>query len=252
MFEQDLRQLGLTEGESKVYESLLTLGTSTVGPIVKKSGVAYSNVYEILERLIEKGLVSFITKEKTKYFQAAEPYHLQEYLEKKEADIKKNKQLLSDILPRIQEIQKAAPRENAEIFIGLKGIMTAYEELVQGIEKNAKLQFFYVYDPKYYDIAESFYFRFHKKFAKKFKGFNIKGYGISNVEFRDTQMVASYPKFIKQRYVGFPVPANIDLFKDKILLISWGEQPLGILIQSQQIADKFKDYFDSVWKLARD
>ena len=214
-----------------MYEALLALGASTVGPVVKRSGVAYSNIYEILERLIEKGLVSFITKEKTKYFQAAEPGRLQEYLEKKEDEIKKNKSLLSDILPQIQELQKVAPKENAEIFIGLKGLMTAYENLSQGIKKNDKLYFFYMHDPKYYEISEKFYI----KSWKLFKKLQITGYGISNIEYKKTKLAESYPKFIKQKYVDFPVPANIDLFSDKLLLISWGERPLGILIQSQQI-----------------
>ena len=84
MYTDTLQELGLTEGEAKVYEALLTLGNSTVGPIVKESGVAYSNAYEILERLMEKGLVSYNLKEKTKFFQAAEPTRLREYLEKQE------------------------------------------------------------------------------------------------------------------------------------------------------------------------
>ena len=91
MYEEQLQQLGLTEGESKVYEALLSLGSSTVGPIVKKSGVAYSNIYEILNRLLEKGFVSFVTKEKTKYFQAAEPTRIKDYLEKQEAEFRKNR-----------------------------------------------------------------------------------------------------------------------------------------------------------------
>ena len=61
---QNLVNLGLTEGEAKVYTALLGTGSSTVGPIVKASGVASSNIYDILERLIEKGLVSFIIKSK--------------------------------------------------------------------------------------------------------------------------------------------------------------------------------------------
>ena len=60
----DLLKIGLTEGEAKVYIALTELGSSTVGPIVKKAKVAYSNVYDILNRLIEKGIVSFITKNK--------------------------------------------------------------------------------------------------------------------------------------------------------------------------------------------
>jgi len=76
----DLLKLGLTEGEAKVYIALSGLGSSTVGAIVKKSGVAYSNIYDILNRLIEKGIVSYIIKSKTKYFQAASPSNLIDYL----------------------------------------------------------------------------------------------------------------------------------------------------------------------------
>ena len=65
---QLLRKVGLTDGESKVYLALLELGSSTTGPIVKEADIAKSIVYQILDRLIQKGLVSYIVKEKTKYF----------------------------------------------------------------------------------------------------------------------------------------------------------------------------------------
>jgi len=51
-----LREIGLTEGEAKAYFALVTLGQSSVGPIVEKSGVTASKVYIILDRLIEKGI----------------------------------------------------------------------------------------------------------------------------------------------------------------------------------------------------
>ena len=63
MYEEELKKIGLTNGEARVYSSLLNLESSTVGPITKKSGVAYSKIYEVLQRLIEKGMVSFIIKD---------------------------------------------------------------------------------------------------------------------------------------------------------------------------------------------
>ena len=250
MFEQQLQNLGLTEGEAKVYEALLSLGSSTVGPIVKKSGVAYSNVYEILKRLIDKGLASYIVREKTKYFQSVEPTRLQEYLDKKEIKIQENKRLLSELLPKIQKLQKfVGKREEAEIFIGTKGLMTAYENLLSDSKKGDKLFFFYVHDPVYYELAEKFYMKSWKIFKKV--NIDIAGYGVGNRAYKKTKLVTHYPKWIKQRYVDFPLPANIDIYRDKILIISWSEKPLGILIQSQEIAEKFKKYFDGVWKIAK-
>ena len=61
-----LKDAGLTDGEAKVYLALLELGSSTTGPIIHKSKIAKSIVYQILEKLMQKGLVSYVTKEKTK------------------------------------------------------------------------------------------------------------------------------------------------------------------------------------------
>ena len=40
----ELLKVGLTDGEAKAYLALSELGSTTVGPIVKKSGVSYSNI----------------------------------------------------------------------------------------------------------------------------------------------------------------------------------------------------------------
>jgi sugar-specific transcriptional regulator TrmB len=57
---QELTQLGLTDGEARVYLSLLKIGLSKVGPIVRDSHVSYSKIYDVLERLGMKGLVSHV------------------------------------------------------------------------------------------------------------------------------------------------------------------------------------------------
>lgn len=54
----DLKQLGLTECEARVYFSLLKLGCTKIGQIVNDSHISRSKVYGVLERLTTKGLVS--------------------------------------------------------------------------------------------------------------------------------------------------------------------------------------------------
>jgi hypothetical protein len=41
----------------------------------------------------------------------------------------------------------------------------------------------------------------------------------------------------------------MDIFKDRLLIISWSTK-IGILISSKEISDHFKEYFDSVWNIA--
>ena len=82
-----LRKAGLTEGESRVYLALLKLGPTTTGPLIGLSDVTKSFIYRILDKLIKKGLVSYVIKEKTKYFQAAPPTTLLDYMNKRKRDI---------------------------------------------------------------------------------------------------------------------------------------------------------------------
>ena len=57
MDERLLQDIGLTNGESKVYLALLNLGETKTGELAKKSQVSSSKIYKILDRLEKKGIV---------------------------------------------------------------------------------------------------------------------------------------------------------------------------------------------------
>ena len=56
--ENSLKQIGLTDNEIKVYLTLLKIGPSIVSKIAERSGLYRPYVYDTLERLQEKALVS--------------------------------------------------------------------------------------------------------------------------------------------------------------------------------------------------
>ena len=55
-----LEDLGLSKREAKAYLALLELGSTTVGEIIKKTDIPSSKIYEVLDRLMKKGLVSYV------------------------------------------------------------------------------------------------------------------------------------------------------------------------------------------------
>src|SRR3989338_10355313 len=79
-----LEELGLTHNEARTYTALLEIGETTTGAIVKKTGLHRVLIYDALERLIKKGLASFVIKENRKYFQATDPNRLLDFLKEKE------------------------------------------------------------------------------------------------------------------------------------------------------------------------
>lgn len=239
----DLLKIGLTEGEAKVYLALSELGSSTVGPIVKKAKVAYSNVYDILNRLIEKGVVSYIVKDKTKYFQAASPSNLVVYLERKEEQIRLEKEALKKALPDLEKLQEEKAKQEAEVFIGKKGLRTAYEKLCRNISKRDEVLFFNIYDEKYAEESDLFY----NSTTELVKG--IKNRGICNNEYGKSWFLKK-AKHLNIRLTDLPLPGNIDIIEDKVLFVSWGETVFSVLINSKSIADNLRDYFNRMWIVA--
>jgi predicted transcriptional regulator len=267
VFIDQLRQLGLSSGEARVYISLLGLyAPSKVGLIVRESHVSYSKVYDVLGRLIEKGLVSHIMINNIKYFTAVEPYRLFDYIQRKEAEIKEQRLIVERIMPELtdlieRDIKKAtsvAKKRQAEIFTGDRGLRTAYEILLGGYDNNRVsstnstevkssytitrhkksnlLRYFYPYDD-YHPIASPFYSRLYK-FQKSKK--NIEERGLGTIAFKESKhFKVQVPKSVNMRFVKFPLPGTMDIFKDKVLVVSWQSRPTGILITSDEIADHF-------------
>ncbi|PIN89957.1 hypothetical protein COU60_02590 [Candidatus Pacearchaeota archaeon CG10_big_fil_rev_8_21_14_0_10_34_76] len=240
----NLLKIGLTEGEAKVYLALSELGSSTVGPIVKKSGVAYSNIYDILNRLAEKGIVSFIIKNKTKYFQAASPSNLINYLDRREAQIIEQRNSLKKILPEIEKLQGMKQKQEAEIFLGKKGLRTAYEKMCKGISKNDEILFFYIHDEKYGEESNLFY----NSIVDLVK--HAKNRGICNKEYKNSWF-AKKSSHLTMRFSSMPLPGNIDITSDKVLLVSWGDPVFSVLINSFSLANNLRNYFNEMWKVAK-
>jgi len=244
-----LKEAGLTEGEIKVYLGLLELGLSTTGPIIEKSRIARSIIYQILEKLMQKGLVSVITKEKTKYFQAAEPNKLLEYVEERKKHLEENKKQIENILPELLLKQKIAPKSATAMYFGYKGIRTAHEHLYQKLKKGEEYLYFGI--PAYQPEQQHIYWkRDHLRRVKA--GITFKVLFNNDTEISILKNRNSY-KGADARYMpkGIKTPACFMIYKDTTVIILQTPEAIAVEIVNQHIADSFKSYFDEFWKQSK-
>ena len=118
--EQTLIEAGLTKNEARVYFALLKLGSATVVEITKQSHVHRVNVYDILERLQEKGLISTIMQSNKRVYEAANPKQLLLLLHQKQ-------EALTKIMPQLeQEFSMKKEKQVVHHFVGVEGVMRAY------------------------------------------------------------------------------------------------------------------------------
>ncbi len=100
-----LQEIGLTQSEIKVYLALLKLGSSTKKSIVKEAKITPSKLYEIVDKLINKGLVSYVKKNKVLHFSAAPPEQVLDYLDTKVQKIKKQEKTFSKMIPFLKSLE---------------------------------------------------------------------------------------------------------------------------------------------------
>jgi len=232
-----LENLGLSKGEIKVYLTLLELGTTKVGKIIERSGLVSSAVHNSINSLKDKGLISYIKKGKINYYQAVSPKQLVNFIEDK-------KKKLQQILPELELKQKLAKdRQEAEVFIGKKGIIAMLNILIENTKKGDEFLFFPVRGEDQDEDIQIFFHAYDLKRAEK----KLKIKGLAPKELKP---LFKNRKAHNMKYTNFPLPTNISICKDKICFFSWGEKPVGYMIKSKQIIEIFKTFFNSVWNIS--
>jgi len=242
-----LLQAGLTKGEVKVYLALLEIGESKTGQIIKKSKISSSKVYDILNKLIEKGLVSSVTKENIKYFVAANPKRILEYIKEKEKDLQEKRQELEKIIPHLEMRRKIADNaQYATVFEGIKGVKTAFTQMLNEFKKGEQIEVLGARGGTPLEAYQPFFKLWHDSRAKK----GIKAKMIFNQEAKDTyarEREATPLTEVKYLPKYAASPGTINIYKDQILISLLTEKPLIVKIQNKAIANSFREYFDLLW-----
>jgi len=236
--EQILMDFGLTENEAKVYMGLLKLGSVTAGEITKKSGIHRATVYDILERLTEKGLVSYSIKANRKYFEAVDPNQLLSLLEDK-------KEKIQSILPELLMQRKLSKEpQEATIFKGKKGMKSVYEDVL----KEAKEILVYGAEGKFKDIMQHYFTIWQKRRVKA----RIPAKIIYSETIRGKRLKEEI-KYVKIKYIPkeYATPANTLIYSNKIVIMVWGQEPIATMIRSKEIVTAYTSFFNLLWKIAK-
>jgi len=70
---QALENLGFNEREIKIYLNLISEQNLTVLQISKRTNIDRTTIYDLLEKLMNKGIVSFFLQNNVKHFKALVP-----------------------------------------------------------------------------------------------------------------------------------------------------------------------------------
>lgn len=251
---EELKSLGLTDGEVEVYLTLLKLGPSTNSPIARHAGLQSSSVYYCLNSLIEKGFVTYIIQQGRKHFSAVNPDTLLEILEEKQKSFSEQKIKVSAIIPQLKASSNVL-KENtsAEVLEGLGGFQSVFRSILKELKKGGQYEAF-VIEQAFSEPEEiRNVFIHHNKELKKRE---IKLRLLAPESLRPVFERIYGKKFLQSyqeiRYTSQITPAGITVYKDTVVIhLSEEDKPISIRVRNPKLALMYHEYFDSVWKTAK-
>lgn len=233
------KNLGLTEKEAKVYLSCIEKGSAPVSHIAEGAGINRVTTYTILEKLIQKGLVSHFTKNKVKYFASTDPEIVVEEYEKRAVDLKK-------ALPNLKRLTGQTSHPKIRYFEGLDGIKTIYADTLTS--KTEILN---------YSNSEEIrnnWPEYDKEYVEKRARKKIFLKGISPEDSAGIRVHAEDQKYNREiRLVPkeeFDFTNEINIYDDKVAIISFKDELIGMIIESPEIANSQRAIFHMCWQFS--
>lgn len=237
-----LEDLGLTNGEIKVYLTLSELGSSLAGLIIEKTNLQNSVVHRALHSLISKGLITYSIEGRGRTYQISNPRNFISYLEDK-------KRKFEEIIPELEKRKKDAKEiKEAVTFKGKKGITQMYMELLNsgGKEYNT----FGGGKRVTFDImGETWWRNLHiKRIDKKIRSrqvfdTTIEAYGESLNKLSYTEI-----RFLPQEFEQL---SETIIIGDYVAIAIFTKDPYGILIHDKDAAEGYRKHFELLWKVAK-
>jgi sugar-specific transcriptional regulator TrmB len=228
-----LERIGLSESDVKIYLALLGFGSANVTQLAEASGVHRTNIYSILDKLKEMGLVTEAKEENKLRFKVSDPENLLNY-------IKESEEAIRILIPDLNKIRESVKEKiEVNVFKGEKGIKSAMKDILR--ERKEVVGFGMTGQLRHYMPAFAVHWirdiqkrKIHNRYIY------IEKTEISEKNFE----VRSLPK-------EFSTPVGTQIYGDKVLITIWEPTYVAIMIKSREVADNYRKYFGLLWKIAK-
>lgn len=236
-----LEGLGLTRNEALVYITLLEVGKSHIGQISEKTRMHRRTIYDCLERLIDRGLVSFVIEGKTRFFIAVNPNKLKDMAKEKEAKIEQ-------VLPKLLSIaKKSKEKTEINVYSGKEGLKNVMEDL---IKSEPKMWLSLTSAAKARQAFPIYLDQFHEKRVKEKISLKIVFAKNESIMKRARELQKTKLTEVKFTNFEYVMPISIWIYNDKISFLLWDSET-GIIIRNKETSDSFRHYFELIWKIAK-
>lgn len=234
MNKEILKQIGFLDAEIEVYNALLKLGPSLVSKIHQQTGLHRTHIYDLLEKLREKGLVSTFIQSGKKHFQASPPSKIMSYLEEKKESVK-------NLLPELESFMNVSKEETSvELFKGKEGLKTVLQDVLKvGKDYNVMGSI-----NQFEQVLEFALPSFLKNIEER----EIKEKILCDKKDKILKIKTGTYKYLEGDYF---FPSSFWVYGNKVAIFVWNIPYFVIVIDNKEVSQTYRNYFDFFWKIAK-
>lgn len=238
--------IGLNDRESRFYVVALRLGTSLISKVAKESGLNRSSSYTVVESLVNKGLVSRVKKSNGLYVTPVSPERLLQIQEEQRA-------LLEEQVKKLQNIFSVVQHEpGVRFYEGKEGLKSV---LMSVLEEAKEICVFGDGDAFRKAIPG-----WSEQYSARRSDLKIK----TRLLLKATSQTVGAAKYLRSSEIdprkayskirllpeALGIKGGFDVYNEKVILYSFEERNVAVVIESKMISSMMKAIFDMLWNMA--
>ncbi|MBL7053177.1 MAG: MarR family transcriptional regulator [Candidatus Portnoybacteria bacterium] len=230
----ELRKLGLSEKEAKVYLTALELGYTSVQKIAQHAKISRPTTYEIIKSLKEKGLITKSKDKQKNYFIAESPDNLLGILRKQKKEIEEKEREFIRIIAALRSKFSLDNQKEIKTYQDEKGLEILLDDL---LTTSSKKIYVLVNNEKIWPTKKRQII--YQAIKKRLGQIEIKELSVdknkSSLDYLETKTLKLSP--FKETVIIY----------DKVIILS--DKSSGILIDNKDLINLIKSFFQYIWKI---
>jgi sugar-specific transcriptional regulator TrmB len=235
-----LQSIGFDQKEAKIYLASIELGPASILEISNKSKIKRANLYNLIKKLKEKGVINIITDGWKQKYSVISPNELLVYYKSQQKELENNLKNLNDL--RHPETSK----NKIKTIVGKANIRNVYLQQLEQM-KTGDVYLTMGNMNSWYDIDGKFFEEFKAKRAAI--GVQTKNILTDSDLAKAAQTIQKkYKQNIKILDKSKSMSTNLVLFKGKIYIHQLDEQPVLLEIENHSFYQMMKEMFGLIWE----
>jgi sugar-specific transcriptional regulator TrmB len=246
---EDLKKLGLTDNEIKVYLSLLKIGETAVGGIINDLKIHRQIAYNALNSLEQKNMVSKTMKNRVHHYRANDPAIVVE-------NIKQQELIAQRLVKTLQDTMKKSRHEHEiNVYDGRTKIRNFFMARDRNLPRESVIRVITNYADKYEKVLGQDFLikKYNELTIKKKHQFRIiigesKRQEIEPITAKLGKLNVRKVRFLEDALIS---PMAIEVWDQGISFSSFEDDWFVIEVKNPAFIRSYRRYFDSLWPIAK-